>query len=107
MAELEPETARCWVSGADENGTCVVSIGGELDISTVEDTREQVDEFLGDATEILFDLRELQFMDSSGIGLLLQVANRLGTSVPLRNVSPLIARIIEVTGVQEVLRITP
>ncbi len=48
------------------------------------------------------DLSGLAFMDSSGLALLLRVANRLG---PLRvfGASPLIRRVIEATGLTGIL----
>ena len=53
-----------------------------------------------------FDLSALEFMDSSGIALLLRVAAKTQT-VRLLQPSPLVRRLIEATGLSDVLQIDP
>jgi anti-anti-sigma factor len=80
-----------------------VKIAGELDVSNVESVRPVVDRVATSRPRILtFDLSELRFIDSSGLGLLLSTAKEVGT-VQLRNPSPSVRRVIEITGVGEVL----
>jgi anti-anti-sigma factor len=85
----------------------VVSIAGELDMSNVDVVRRQLDTLL-DAipSSIVFELGELTFMDSSGIAFLVQVAARI-KAISLRNVPGLIRRVLEATGVTELLTIEP
>jgi anti-anti-sigma factor len=91
------------VAGLD--GEVVISISGELDVSNVEFVRGQVDALLGaNPTSLIFDLSGLSFMDSSGISLLVQVASRV-KAISLRSVPPLIQRVLEATGVTEVLAV--
>jgi anti-sigma B factor antagonist len=87
------------VTGAcDASGSPTVSISGELDIGTVDSVRDKLDALLADGDDgVVFDLADLTFMDSSGIALLIQVANRVST-VEVRNVTPIVRRVIEVTG---------
>jgi anti-anti-sigma factor len=54
---------------------------------------------------IVFDLGELQFMDSSGLAVLLGVAERVPV-VELRRPQPLICRVIELTGLTDSFVIT-
>jgi anti-anti-sigma factor len=83
----------------------VVSIAGELDMSNVDVLRTQLDALLADMPPaIVFDLGELTFMDSSGIAFLVQVATRI-EAISLRNVPALIRRVLEATGVTELLAI--
>ncbi len=75
-----------------------VTITGELDIASVDGVAEGIEPYLGDPTErVVFDLGNLEFMDSSGIALLVRVANRVG-SVQVSRASPIVRRVLEATG---------
>ena len=75
-----------------------VTITGELDIASVDAVAEGIEPYLGDRTErVVFDLGKLDFMDSSGIALLVRVANRVGT-VQVSEASPIVRRVLEATG---------
>jgi anti-sigma B factor antagonist len=86
-----------------EPGHVTAGISGELDIVSVERLKGPLDDLLTRApTRLDLDLSGLAFMDSSGLALLLGVANRLG---PLRvfGASILIRRVIEATGLTAIL----
>lgn len=90
----------------DEQGAPVLKVTGELDISNVGSLRSVVDATFGTSLErIVFDLSELEFMDSSGLAMLLSVAERIST-VELRSPRPVIRRVIELTGLSDVFVIT-
>jgi|GEM_PF-870354 anti-sigma B factor antagonist len=75
-----------------------VTITGELDIASVDGVAEGIEPYLADPTErVVFDLGNLEFMDSSGIALLVRVANRVGT-VQVSEASPIVRRVLEATG---------
>lgn len=91
------------VTGVD--GAMVVSIAGELDMSNVNVVRTQLEDLLVTApASIVFDLAELTFMDSSDIAFLVQVAARV-KEISLRYVPGLIQRVLEATGVTELLTV--
>jgi anti-anti-sigma factor len=50
----------------------------------------------------VFDLSGLRFIDSAGIAVLLEAAERVG-SISVRDPAPPVRRVIEVTGLTEVL----
>ncbi len=80
-------------------------ISGELDIVSVERLKGPLDDLVARTpTRLDLDLSGLAFMDSSGLALLLGVANRLG---PLRGfgASLLIRRVIEATGLTGILQV--
>jgi anti-anti-sigma factor len=52
---------------------------------------------------LVVEVRTLQFMASSGIALLLRLADRFGP-VELRHPTPIIRKIIEATGLAQILR---
>jgi anti-anti-sigma factor len=89
----------------DEGGVPVVTIEGELDLSTVETVRRAIAPVVdAQPSRIVLDLRGLDFMDSSGIALMLSIANRVPT-VELRNPSEIIRQVIQITGLSEALQI--
>ncbi|HVB07017.1 MAG TPA: STAS domain-containing protein [Acidimicrobiales bacterium] len=80
-----------------EGGAPCIAIAGELDFSNAEGVRTVVDEALAnDPEELVFDLEKLSFMDSSGIAVLVHASNH--ARVLLRRPTPIVLRVIEVTG---------
>jgi anti-anti-sigma factor len=106
MAELENTIPDLKIeTRSDPDGTIVVAVGGELDSANVGQLRELVAPVIDDPPSCLvFDLAELRFMDSAGIAVLVQVAAEVD-EVRVRDPSPIITRLIAVTGLSGVLRI--
>ncbi len=89
------------------SGAPVIAIGGEVDLSNAATLQAKIDEIVGaDAERVVLDLSSLTFLDSTGIAVLVQLHNRLG-SVQVRNPTPVVGRIIKVTGLQEVFGLEP
>jgi anti-sigma B factor antagonist len=98
-AELRVETHN------EHPGVAVVSVSGELDVSNAETLESAIDAVCeGGPQELVFDMRELSFMDSAGIAVLLGGARRV-PSVSLRDPTPAVRRVVEVTGLTTVLRL--
>jgi anti-anti-sigma factor len=108
MEKLEPEEQRFLSApSTDSDGTPVLKLRGELDMLSATALRETVDGLVADHCDrVVFDLSDLQFMDSSGIAVLVFAANNIA-NFELRNASPIIRRIIEVTGLTGFLRLDP
>lgn len=88
-----------------EVGVPVITLTGEIDVSNVDLLRATIEPAIETAPErVVFDLTGLEFMDSSGVALLLHAATRAG-SVHLRRPSSIVRRIIEITGLTDVLHI--
>lgn len=93
-----------WREGS---GALVVRVTGEVDMSNAASVREVVDQVMGtDVKSLIFDLGGLEFIDSSGLAVLLTVAQKV-PSVQLRNPSPIVRRVVEVTGLSETLPTEP
>lgn len=91
----------------ERGGTVVVVVSGEIDISNAHELARAVDAVARRSPErIVFELGGLRFMDSAGLAVLLTLAAR-GPSVRLRNPSQSIRRVVELTGLEEVLRVEP
>lgn len=88
---------------SDADGVAVIALIGELDLSNVDGVRTAIEPTVSAAHErIVFDLGRLDFLDSSGIALLLWAAV-LTRSVQLRQPTEIVRRIIEVTGLANIL----
>ena len=105
MPGQTPPEPRATASFSDETGRFVLRLSGELDLSTIQEVRSAADELIDDAPEsVVVDLAEVTFMDSSGIALLLRIAGRVPRT-ELRNPSPMVRRVLEMTGLTEMLPI--
>lgn len=84
----------------------VLSVAGELDVSTAKSLESAVAEACdAQPAGLLFDLRELRFMDSAGIAVLLGASRRV-PNVRLREPSAAVRRVLEMTGLTTVLPFT-
>jgi anti-sigma B factor antagonist len=93
--------------GQEAAGVATIAITGDLDIATVESVSQRIDQGLdGAPTHVVFDLAQVAFLDSSGLALLLQIAARVG-SVEVRHPTPIVRRVIEVTGLGAVFSLEP
>jgi anti-sigma B factor antagonist len=88
-------------------GVPVIRLSGEIDMSNVDALRVVIEPIMESEPErVDFDLAALEFMDSSGIALLLRVAAKT-KSVHVRDPSALVRRLLEATGLSDVLPIDP
>jgi len=109
MAELEDERAAEAMirTGSDPAGVPVITVSGELDISNAAMLEATVESVAGGRPEqLIFDMSGLRFMDSAGIAVLLGAASKVG-SVHLRHPSEPVRRVVELTGLADVLTMEP
>jgi len=77
----------------------VVTLRGELDMQSAEGLADWLID--SDGSELVVDLSELTFMDTSGITVMVQVRQQLGDSFVLTRPQPNVRRIFEITGLGE------
>jgi anti-anti-sigma factor len=87
--------------------TAQLTLTGELDAHTAPFLTEAVDQ-VGDAApdKIVVDLGQVSFIDSAGLGGLLRVRNaaiEAGVPFVVVNRSDVVNRLIELTGLEELL----
>ena len=90
-----------------ENGTLTIELEGRLDTTTSPSLEEELKDSLEGISELVFDLKDLQYISSAGLRVLLstqKVMNRQG-EMQIRNVCPEIMEIFDVTGFVEILNI--
>jgi anti-sigma B factor antagonist len=98
------------ISAEDRDGRAHLSLRGELDLATAPELEELLNSRVDSGQEVVVDLRGLEFMDSSGIRVLVAAharAGRTGTRVvvvrPGRDSA--VAKIVEVSGLDGELNI--
>jgi anti-anti-sigma factor len=84
------------------------TVAGEIDASTAPALDDALSHLpIGDGPVVL-DLSGVSFIDSSGLRVLISLAGRArdeGRSVALRDPSPTVARLLEITGLAEMFEL--
>jgi anti-sigma B factor antagonist len=109
MAGLEDNTGPKGLveTSLDESGIPVIRIIGDVDLANAESLEVAMEPVVSARPErLVVDLGDLDFMDSSGIALLLRCAHRAGC-VQLRHPSQIIRRTVESMGLADVLHLDP
>ena len=93
-----------------ENKILTVKIIGDIDHHSAKAVREQADHEIFDKKPvlILFDLSAVEFMDSSGLGLILgrfTVANDLGAEFRIIKPAPSVSKILDLAGIERLMKI--
>ena len=92
-----------------DDGVRVVAVRGELDLSTAVDLEQPLEDAIssGDAS-VLIDLSECEFIDSTGIALIVRAWQRLDKAadgdgngrVVLCSANEQVRRVLEITGLE-------
>jgi anti-sigma B factor antagonist len=94
-----------------EGGTATVALRGEVDILTVDQVRIALGDALATGPrEIIVDLTDLTFIDSTGLGALIfgfQRARDAGVRFRLAHASASVRQILVLSGLLEVVELTP
>ena len=89
---------------AEDNGILTAKLRVEIDHHTARILREEIDRVLLRETPrtLVLDFSRVDFMDSSGIGLVvgrLEAARSVGATLTLRGLSQRLYRLLELSGV--------
>jgi anti-sigma B factor antagonist len=89
----------------------VISLSGEVDLYTAPEFKQQLLEIIGqDARQVVVDLTDTTFIDSTALGVLVGGIKRLRSSdgeLSLVCSDPNITKIFEITGLDRVFAIYP
>lgn len=86
-----------------EGKTLVVRPRGEIDVATVDLLRDAVDAESAAGDELMLDLREVAFMDTSGLRYVLELNDRCqrdGCALRLVRGPSAVQRVFEVSGLE-------
>lgn len=90
------------------NGTLTVRLSGELDQRRAGQVRRELDELILDPNvrRLVFDLHELSFMDSAGIGLMIgryKQMRRRGGTVAVSRADAQVDKIFQMAGLYQII----
>ena len=79
----------------------VVWLSGELDMAQTDRFAEATSTLVDGQSEIVLELSQLTFLDSSGIRAVLALASQHSRTVILRNPHPNVLKVLSISGVGE------
>jgi stage II sporulation protein AA (anti-sigma F factor antagonist) len=88
-----------------------VALKGDLDLKTADPLRDALDKLMDRYRDrnLVLDLSEVGFVDSSGLGVILGRYRRLkeqGRAIALTGVRPQVRSVLELAGVESIINIT-
>ena len=84
-----------------EQGCAIVTVAGEIDISTVTPLRDRLFEVAASGAPLVVDLERVSFIDSVGLAVLVGAANRAaahGGTLQVACALPKIRQLVRLTG---------
>jgi len=90
------------------NNTLIIKLNGELDHHSASYVRDSIDDEIlaKNPKNIIFDMSRLNFMDSSGIGVIIgryKLIASNGGKVGIVSMKPQIRRIYEICGLKRII----
>ena len=88
--------------------TVLVRLEGELDQCSAQSVRRELDALLDDPSvrRLILDMKNMDFMDSSGIGVILgryRILSQRRGSLAVRNMNPHVAKIFYLSGMGQII----
>jgi len=94
------------LDSSERDGFSVLAVSGEVDVATVPRLREQLHGLVAaGSTRIIVDLDNVDFLDSTGLGVLVGALKRVRSNhgtLSLVCTQPRIRKVFEVTGLTKV-----
>lgn len=98
------------VDCSSEADTARIIADGEIDLATVNKLRSAVTELIAQgARHLTVDLDRVTYIDSSGLGMLIGAHKRMASSggnLTIRCAQARVLRLLSITGLDRVLRVT-
>ena len=90
----------------------IVNLSGEIDQYAAAQLKEIIDIEVENSPRknLVFDLKEVTMMDSSGIGLIVgryKLVSSLGGKLLLCNASETVAKMLKLSGIEKVIKLYP
>ena len=93
------------------DGTTVVRLAGDLDTNSSTGAQNPIEEFLdGGATDMLVNLKEVGFVSSAGLRILLAAAkklNRVDGKLRISDLNETVLEVFEISGFITILKVFP
>lgn len=93
-----------------QNDKLYIALSGEIDHHSIKEIRDKIDNTILTHVpkELYLDLEQIDFMDSSGLGLVLgrmRIINSIGGKLFVQNPSSRIFTILHLAGVDKLLQV--
>jgi anti-sigma B factor antagonist len=97
------------VGSEQQDGVFVVAVEGELDMSTATDLERELEGPLQAAQSLLIDLSRCEFIDSTGIALIVRSWQALDGNgrFALCGIGQQVKRVLDITGLEETIPTHP
>ena len=92
----------------EEGNISTVHLDGEIDMDVTEKAKEVIFPVIDSGKEVHLNLKDVQYMDSSGISVLIeshQKAMEVGTTVKLKEISKSVLKVIMMAKLEQVLNL--
>ena len=94
-----------------EEKLLILKLTEEIDECTAQKIRRKADYEIERymPRKVIFDFNSVTFMDSAGIGLIIgryRIVNMLGGTIQIANVTDSIKRVLELSGILNIIKIT-
>lgn len=88
-------------------GETIIEVSGRLDTTTAPSLDKVIQEDLQDTTALVLDLKELEYISSAGLRVLLSAQKKMQKigSMKLKNVCEDVLEVLDITGFADILTI--
>jgi len=90
------------------NDVCIVGLKGRLDFASSDELKESFASHLQSTRNFIFDCRELEFLDSTGLGVLLLCLKEVmkkGGDIRLNGLGDAVKIVMEITRADDIFNI--
>lgn len=90
----------------NEDNALIAELSGDLDINVVDDFRDDILNKIDGSKDIILDLKDLDYIDSTGLGVVMTAykeAMEKGRSLKVRNAKRNIYKLFKITELDEIL----
>lgn len=107
---MQKQGQRCLLTISEQKEGLIIELSGEIDHHSAVWVRTEIDEMIAEVRpeRVLMDLSGIDFMDSSGIGLIMgrhARAKAVGGVLYLRNPNERVLRIFKLAGLDKIVEI--
>jgi len=92
----------------EEGHITVISLSGSVDANSALELRNIIQGLVKEGTNILIDLSEVNFIDSSGLSVFIkayQIGQNVGAQITLASPQPSVRKVFKLTGLEKLFNI--
>ena len=95
------------ISKEQKDQSLFVTVEGRIDATTVPELDKELKSAIDNISELILDLAEVDYVSSAGLRMIVALQRKMDQkgSLIIRNVRPEISRILEITGLYDMLNI--